>query len=94
MEEVSFQEAVYGTAFPKVKKCKLLATIFTQRDKIVGEIHHLPNDRLSDCMNDENQKFLPVTHAEVFELKENNFEYKVEFLLINKNHINMIFPLN
>jgi hypothetical protein len=93
MERTVYTKSIEDITFPRVKKDKLLVTIYTQRDKIVGEVYHLPNDRLSDCMNQENQKFLPVTNAEVFELKDNNFEYKVDFLLINKNHVNMIYPI-
>ena len=91
---MNYTSCTEDIVFPRVKKDKLLVTIFTQNDKIVGEVYHLPKDRLSDCMNQEDQKFLPVTNAEVFDHKRNDFKYKVDFLLINKNHVDMIYPLS
>ena len=93
MEQTTCTKSANDITFPRIKKDKLKVTIHTQREKIIGEIHHLPSDRLSDCMNQEDQKFLPVTNAEVFDLRENDFEYKTEFLLVNKNHVNMIYPI-
>jgi len=93
MEETTSINSFENVTLPRIKKNKLRVAIYTHKEKIIGQVHHLPNDRLSDCMNQENQKFLPVTNADVFDLQDNNFEYKVAFLLINKNHVNILYPL-
>ena len=86
---------VMGTAsLRKVKKDRLQVTIFTHHHKVVGDVHILPANRLTDFMNEIDQRFLAVTKAEVCDLAGKEEVIKLDFLTINKNHITMVFPLS
>jgi hypothetical protein len=78
----------------KIKKNRLLVTIFTQHFKIVGEVHIQPGIRLTDFINGEpDQSFVAVTNAEIFNISGGQPVYTMDFLVINRNHITIAFPL-
>jgi hypothetical protein len=79
-------------SFRKIKKNRLLVTIFTQTHKVVGEVHLLPASRLTDFLNETDQNFIPVTNASIYKLSGEEIVRKLDFLSINKNHITMLFP--
>ena len=70
-----------------------MVTVITQHHKVVGEVHVLPANRLTDFMNQTDQNFIAVTNAEVYDLLTKETIGKLDFLSINKNYIAMIFPL-
>jgi len=78
---------------PKLKKDRLPVTIYTSNHKITGEIHLLPAIRLTDMLNDASQSFIAVTNASIYNLSGEEIVAKLDFLSINKNNINELYPL-
>jgi hypothetical protein len=78
---------------PKIEKEKTNVVIYTHNHRIEGTIYLPRSARLTDFMNaTTGLVFLPVTDAKIYALSEEKPLYSVDFLSINKNHINMIFP--
>ncbi len=76
----------------KVDKEKCRVVIILDNMKIIGYIHLTPRSRLTDILNSNQIKdFLPVTDAEV-EIYTNGCKRFVDFIEINKNKINVIYP--
>jgi hypothetical protein len=79
----------------KIKKDKLVVAILTQDYRIEGEVHVLPDSRLTDFVNSKtNEDFIAVTHAEIISLSKNMSVSKVEYLAINKSYITLVYPLD
>ena len=78
----------------KIKKDRLLVTIYTQHFRVVGELHIQPESRLTDFINSEtDQSFVAVTNAEIFNILDGQPVCTMDFLAINRNHITIVFPL-
>ena len=77
-----------------VKKVKINTIIRTAGEKIEGDVHCLPNMRLLDLMNSDAGKFVPVSHAAVYDEESGKLLYEVPFMAVNKNHIIVISKTN
>jgi hypothetical protein len=77
-----------------VKKVKINTIIRTAGEKIEGAVHCLPNMRLLDLMNSEDDKFLPVSSAAVYDEASGKLLYEVPFMAVNKSHVIVISETN
>jgi hypothetical protein len=72
----------------------LRVVVYSERLKIIGDIHIHPEGRISDFLNKTicaPDTFIALTNVECFPLDGSAPECS-EFLLINKHHIHMITP--
>ena len=79
----------------KVPKDLVKVKIKTESAIIKGTVYTMVNGRLSDYMTAQREKFLPVTDAEVFYLKENINKIaesgaKRKIVFVNTEKIEMI----
>lgn len=70
-----------------VKKEKIITTIRTSSERIEGAVFTLPNTRLLDLLNNQSNKFIPVSEAKVFNEDTGKLLYEVDFMAVNTNHI-------
>ncbi len=72
---------------PQVKKEKKSIKIQTLQNLIEGEVYLLPNNRISDMLNQESFHFIPLTDAKIFSLKAKSLIEEVAFMAVNKYHV-------
>jgi hypothetical protein len=77
-----------------IKKVTINTIIRTAGEKIEGAVHCLPNMRLLDLMNSDDDKFIPVSNAAVYDEESGKLLYEVPFMAVNKNHIIVISETN
>jgi len=69
--------------------------ILTKDYRIEGEIHLLPDSRLTDFVNSKtDEDFIAMTNAEIIPLGKDMTVSKVAYLAINKSSITMVYPLD
>lgn len=73
-----------------VTKRPVPVVIQTAQNMIRGTMHVRHDSRIKDELNEENQ-FLAVTEAVVYNLQEQEM-YKTDFLVVNRNHIIWVIP--
>lgn len=64
--------------------------VITERYKIEGMLHKLPNVRVSDAMNNPTQSYISLNEVAVYSIPDNRELFKRHFLLIDKVHIVMM----
>ena len=74
----------------RVKKEKIPIKIQTLQNRIEGNVHLLPNTRITDMLNQEGYHFIPVTDAKIYSLKSGSLVDEAEFVAINKYHVVLI----
>jgi hypothetical protein len=75
-----------------VKKHACPIVFLTDKYKIIGSIHISVNIRLNDFLLSSSD-FIPVTDAVVYDVLDNRELFKVEFISLKKNMINMAMEL-
>jgi hypothetical protein len=75
-----------------VSKDEVPVNIQTIHHRIEGNIHVRIEDRLKDEMDRDN-KFIAVTDATLYDLEGKETE-KTDFIIVNRNQIVWITPLN
>lgn len=75
-----------------VKKVTGRVLIFTEINKIEGNVHNYPALRLNDLLNSPIH-FIPLTDAVVYDYAGKVELYRTDFLSINKNIIHLIMEL-
>jgi hypothetical protein len=81
----------YFTA--RIAKDSLAAFVRTGDQLIVGQIHVRPERRLTDEINGDSARFLPITAARVYDAAGTTLLYESSFLLVSYQHIVTIGPL-
>ncbi len=76
----------------RVEKKSLKTVIFTDNLKIIGQIHILPQERLTDFLTDSALIFLPLTNAEIRTVIDDKIIAKTKFLNLNKSEVTIIYP--
>ena len=79
--------------FGKIDKEKYQAVIYTSQFKINGTVHLLPEERLTDFLGDQENRFVPVTDATVSQLDGQELT-STDFLCLNKDEVTLIIPAN
>jgi len=74
----------------RIKKEKIPVKIQTLQNRIEGNVHLLPDTRISDMLNQEGYHFLPITDAKIYSLKSGGLVDEAEFVAINKHHVVLI----
>jgi hypothetical protein len=74
----------------RIKKERILVKIQTLQNRIEGNVHLLPDTRISDMLNQEGHPFLPITDAKIYSLKSGGLVDEAEFVAINKHHVVLI----
>jgi len=64
--------------------------VITEKYRIDGMLHKLPNVRVSDAMNNPTQSYISLKQVAVHEVADNKLLFQREFLLIDKAHIVMM----
>jgi hypothetical protein len=78
----------------KIKKDRLRVVILTQGYRVEGDVHILPDGRLTDFINSKtSEDFIAVTDAEVFPASQHDDVLRVDYIAINKSYITMVYPL-
>ena len=78
--------------FIQIEKEKFHAIIFTCSLKIEGDIHLLPQERITDYLDATEKPFIPVTEATVSNINNGEILHKAKFLSLNKNEVMVICP--
>ena len=73
-----------------LKKEQLEVIVRTNTEKIEGEVHILPGDRLLDTLNRAEEPFIALAEAKVYSLTTEKLIFQSDFLAINKDQIVMI----
>jgi len=72
----------------KAEKKEVRVTIYTERHKIDGSYHMVPDARFSDDLNARQKDFIPLTHVTVTDLQDGGgAPVTTDFLALNKHHI-------
>jgi len=77
----------------KLDKDLIPVTIYTDMSiKIQGFVHVIKTSRLSDMLKSSfgKSEFIPVTECNLFDIRTNK-NSKVDFLLLNRDHIVIIY---
>ncbi len=61
---------------------------------VLGYLYIRPERRLKDELNDEQARYLPVTDARVFRVSDNTLLYHASFLLIGRQAIDLVAPID
>lgn len=78
----------------KVDTKEVRVIIFIQHFMIVGDMHVLPQGRISDYLNKtlhNPDTFVPLTNVECRNL-DGKVLHSTDYMAINKRHIHMIMP--
>jgi len=75
---------------PKIKKDSKSVVILTLYEKIVGEVHGIPNSRVLDTLNNRSDKFIAVSNAEVYQKIDGKLLYRTAFLSLNIEHVLLV----
>jgi uncharacterized membrane protein affecting hemolysin expression len=78
--------------YVKIDKESFEVIILTVSLKIVGIVHTLPQERLTDFMVDQTADYLPVTDAAIYNLSDGNLIAKTKFLSLSRKDMTLIFP--
>ncbi len=89
---VKVAKNVGGHMYVKIDKELSEVVILTGHLRIVGIIHTLPQERLTDFMADSTTLYLPVTNASVYNLSDGSLIAKTNFLSLNRNDVGVIIP--
>jgi hypothetical protein len=81
----------YFTA--RISKDSFNAFIRTADQLLVGRLHTRPERRLTDELNADQGRFVPITNVRVYDASGRTLLYETEFLLINQQHIITLGPL-
>jgi hypothetical protein len=75
------------------RRDKLGVEIYTQNFIIEGFIHSMPGSRLVDFLNSKTGVlFIVVTDARIYSIHEHHLLHTLEFLVLNRDEILMVFP--
>ena len=66
--------------------------IATDRHNILGYIFLSPDNRLKDELNVNNEQFIAVRDAQVFDIHGEHLLYETEFLVLNKAIVQWVLP--
>jgi hypothetical protein len=61
---------------------------------VLGYLYIRSDRRLKDELNDEQARYLPMTDARVFRVSDNKLLYHASFLLIGRQAIDMVAPID
>ena len=72
----------------KAEKKAVRVTIYTERHKIEGTYHMVPDARFSDDLNARQKDFIPLTQVTISDLQDGGGgPTATDFLALNKHHI-------
>ncbi len=76
----------------KAEKRELRVIVYTERHKIEGIYHMVPDARFSDDLNARQKDFIPLTRVRITDVHDSgNPSMESDFLALNKHHIVMFF---
>ena len=78
--------------FVKIEKEAYEAKIFTCKFEIHGFVHVLSQERFTDFLGSSSSQFLPITDAVIKSIDTGKIIAKTDFLSLNKNEVQIIFP--
>ena len=84
---------MYVNPMKTSKICELVCFYLVNGYKVVGSLHLPPNTRITETMNlhFHQKPFVPITDARLIDTDGKNS--KCPFMVINKNHIILCFPV-
>ncbi|MEW6521556.1 MAG: hypothetical protein C4531_06030 [Desulfurivibrio sp.] len=78
--------------YVKIDKDSFEVIILTANLKIVGIVHTLPQERLTDFMAEATSDYLPVTDAAIYYLEDDKLIARTKFLSLSRKDVTLIFP--
>lgn len=76
----------------KAEKKELRVTVYTQRHRIEGTYHMVPDARFSDDLNARQKDFIPLTSVTITDLVNAGAPpIESSFLALNKYHVILFF---
>jgi hypothetical protein len=75
----------------RAKRDQIAIVVSTAANIIRGMCHVLPDGRLQDHLN-RSERFIAITHAEVFDVTGDVQLYRNDVVLLNKEHIVWMLP--
>lgn len=75
-----------------IDKEKTRVVMLVDRFRIIGDMFMYPGARLLDIVNVKEQKFLPLTDAQIFSLKDGKLLHSTSFLAVNRSAVNFFYP--
>ena len=78
--------------YVKIDKDSFEVIILTVSLKIVGIVHTLPQERLTDFMTEATSDYIPVTDASIYCLSDGNLIGKTKFMSLSRKDVTLIFP--
>ena len=78
--------------YVKIDKESFEVIILTVSLKIVGTVHTLPQERLTDFMAEATSDYLPVTDAAIYHLADDKLIAKTKFMSLSRKDVTLIFP--
>ncbi|MBI5556699.1 MAG: hypothetical protein HY885_03605 [Deltaproteobacteria bacterium] len=80
--------------YVKIDKESFEVVILTANLKIIGTIHTLPQERLTDFMAESTTDYLPVTNATIYHLSDDAVIAKTKFFSMSRKDVTLIFPVS
>jgi hypothetical protein len=78
--------------FGRIEKDSFEAVIYTNNMKLVGQVHVLPQERLTDFLGTTTLSFVPLTDVTFYDLRTQQMLGQSKFLSLNKSEIIIIYP--
>lgn len=74
-------------------KDKVRVVVITNHYRLEGDMHVLSGSRLTDSLNSKAKDFLAVTDASIYRVGDDTLLYSAAYLALNREAIDVIFPL-
>ena len=75
-----------------IKKDQMQVIALTDRFRVEGTAHFIPQARISDFMNRADIHFIPLTDATLSDLKTGERIYAASFFCLNKSDVVVMIP--
>lgn len=72
---------------------RIRVVIYTLSCRIIGDLHIIPQSRLTDMLNVKAKDFFPLTDVKVMDLKEDIVLQETEFAAVNRDTVVLVAPV-
>jgi hypothetical protein len=86
---IDYKGKIYGVRRTKEGVQTIIAT---ERHNVLGYIFLSPDNRLKDELNLNNEQFIAVRDAQVFDINGEHLLYETEFMVLNKAIVQWVLP--
>lgn len=72
---------------------RVQVVIYTLSCRIIGDLHIIPESRLTDMLNVKAKDFFALTDVKVMDLKEDIVLQETEFAAVNRDTVVLVAPV-